>query len=853
MCLKPRLRAKPLGRTSSSSGGRAPLPPPQRGIDVTAALGGFSPLDFYFLNLTMVLGPYDFLACSPATVWQLAVLGGHCRVSCTASSFRASRSTAAAGRGCHALKAIAMKVQCAGRWALSRRQRNKLLHMLHGNGPRGRDAWQPVAAGGRRHVGGSSGGGAAEAKLLQEPQEVRKLRALGWEVLDSIPDETVVQVYDTRLRPDWIRGVLVEAGLAGDSLVVGGDFMTKPHLEDVPALNPARLERWGTPGTGDYHIFVPPRPHQALWLQRAQRQLAMEVPTSTITVGCVVPRDALDVSLCKSSLLRALPGLRPMLEDVAVAVRVHAIGERPPLRRVPATEEKKQLPPAKWEHAYLAADRVLLLVTLQHAMPGEQRFHSRWMRGEPPQPRPADYELLRFEAVLPPATKQQAAERLVRGKLTKLAVEMGLQAPPPSQVRQVQVMHGMAVGILLVPRSQALQWLRGSGCGSTFLRPFWTGNTGKELERGNFALLWARGRFDRAADIWAAVREQPGVVGLYADPNGKDVAVRVTVDADVSQVQAQLRHGLRDDTVSFRRAVAGLRWWKLGPLHASEEWHVKELIAKLGLVPLDNTLSTASAGPFRCWVHFASTGDPVEAMTLDDGSWGASSARLLPSRPPPRRTLPGTVVWAGPRTSASVLPSPGQPAQTRGPKVAEGYPERPPPSTNFADRGKAFPALPQPAGSSGGIRPRSSQRKAARSPSPPSGDLRTTALEARLDRVLVQLEMLQQQNTAMLQEMSQLRRENDLLRRKLRAAGPGNDDPSAAEDLQDLQAGRRAAVRPRAELDDDEEALPRTPPGGHGGAGSRPAAMVTDSPAKIAEPGSKRVHVPQQPSHVDAE
>ena len=824
------------------------LPPPRRGSDVTVALVGFCPLLCYFLNLTISLGR-DRCACTSATVRQLAAWGGQCLVLCITSSSRTSRPTAATGCGCHARKAIEVKLQCAGCWALSRRRRNKLLHMLHGNGPPGRDDWRPVTAGGRHRDGG--GGGVAEAKLLQEPKQVRQLRALGWEVQDSVPDEAVVQVYDTRLQPEWIRDVLLEAGLDGGSLVVGGDFMTQPHLEDVQALNPARLVRWGWPGTSDYHIFVPPRPHQALWLQRAQRQLAMEVPTSTITVSCVVPRGALDVTLCKSSLLRALPALRSVLEDVAVAVRVHAIGERPPLRRVPATEMKKQLPPARWEHAYLAADRVLLLVTLQHAMPGEQRFYSRWIRGEPPQPRPADYELLRFEAVLPPATKQLAAERLVRGKLNKLAAEMGLQAPPSSQVRQVQVMHGMAVGNLLVPRNQALQWLRGSGCGSTFLRPFWTGSTGKELERDNFALLWARGRFDRAADIWVAVREMPGVVGLYADPNGKDVAVRVTAEADVTQVQAQLRHGLQDDTVSFRRAVAGLRWWKLGPLHASEEWHVKELIAKLGLVPLDNTMSTAAAGPFRCWVHFASTGDPVEAMTLDDGSWGASSARLLPSRPPPRRTLPGTVMWAGPRTSPSLLPSQGRPAGTRGAKVAEGAPGRSPPATGRVDRGEAFPALPQPAGSSGGARPRSSQRKAAQSPSPPSGDRRATALEDRLDRVLVQLEVLQRQNAAVLQEMSQLRRENDFLRGRLRAAGIGDCVPSADEDL--LQTGRRAAVRPRAELVDDEEILPRTPPGGHGGAGSMPAAMVTDSPVKIAEPGSKRVHVPLQPSHVDAE
>jgi hypothetical protein len=621
------------------------------------------------------------------------------------------------------------------------------MHALHGNGPAVRDEWQPAAATGRRRKNGGPGGGVAEAKLLQEPQRAQKLRAMGWELPDTVSDETVVQVYDVRLQPEWVGSVLAETGLMGESLVVGGDFLTKPHLEDVPALNPVRLQRWGTSGTEAYHIFVPPRPHQAVWMQRAQRQLAMEAAGSTITLGCVVPRAVLDVTLSKNSLMRALPPLKAVLEDVAVEVWVHAIGERPPLRRVPATEVKKQLPPAAWEQAYLASDRVLLLVTLQHAMPGEERFRSSWIRGDPPQPRKVDYELLRFEAVLPPATKQQAAERLVRGKLTKLAAEMGLQAPPSSQVRQVQVMHGMAVGVLLVPRNQALQWLRGSGCDSTFLRPFWTENTGKELARDNFILLWARGQFARAADIWAAVHEQRGVVGLYVDPNGKDVAVRVTEEADVSQVQAQLRHGLRDDTASFRCAVPGLRWWKLGPLHASEEWHAKELIAQLGLVPLDNTMSTAAAGPFRCWVHFASTGDPVEAMTLDDGSWGASSARLLPSRPPPRRTLPKTAAWAGPRTSPS--PPPGQASRTGGSGAVSGASGKsiqvPPRLRSPTPQGPQtsednFPALPQPGGSSTTSRSKRSQKQSTGSPPPPSGDRRDVVLEERMDRVLAQLE-----------------------------------------------------------------------------------------------------------------
>ena len=96
---------------------------------------------------------------------------------------------------------MAVQLLCVVRWALSRRRRNGLMHALHGNGPAVRDEWQPAAATGRRRKNGGPGGGVAEAKLLQEPQRVQKLRAMGWELPDTVSDETVVQVYDVRLHP----------------------------------------------------------------------------------------------------------------------------------------------------------------------------------------------------------------------------------------------------------------------------------------------------------------------------------------------------------------------------------------------------------------------------------------------------------------------------------------------------------------------------------------------------------------------------------------------------------------------------------------------------------------------------
>ena len=77
-------------------------------------------------------------------------------------------------------------------------------------------------------------------------------------------------------------------------------------------------------------------------------------------------------------------------------------------------------------------------------------------------------------------------------------------------------MEGMAVGLLGVPRDQALQWLRGSGHGNVFLRPFWTDQTGLAVARTNFHLLWVRGQLQHGSKIWEATHAEPRVYGLLA-------------------------------------------------------------------------------------------------------------------------------------------------------------------------------------------------------------------------------------------------------------------------------------------------------------------------------------------------
>ena len=77
----------------------------------------------------------------------------------------------------------------------------------------------------------------------------------------------------------------------------GGDFLTKPLRDDGAALDSRRLQRWGPAGPDPYHLFVPPRPHLAEWLQRCQRQLPLEAPGTVITVCCVVERDKCSTTL----------------------------------------------------------------------------------------------------------------------------------------------------------------------------------------------------------------------------------------------------------------------------------------------------------------------------------------------------------------------------------------------------------------------------------------------------------------------------------------------------------------------------------------------------------------------------
>ena len=114
---------------------------------------------------------------------------------------------------------------------------------------------------------------------------------------------------------------------------------------------------------------------------------------------------------------------------------------------------------------------------------------------------------------------------------------MGLVLPAAGPLlRNLQPTHGGVLAIMAVPRAEARSWLRGSGCGGVYLRPFWTAETGRAVQRDAFRLLWVRGRLADGPRLWEAIKDMPGVFGLL--PAEKDLAVRVTEDADLRACRA---------------------------------------------------------------------------------------------------------------------------------------------------------------------------------------------------------------------------------------------------------------------------------------------------------------------------
>jgi hypothetical protein len=402
-----------------------------------------------------------------------------------------------------------------------------------------------------------------------------------------------------------------------------------------------------------------------------------------------------------------------------------------------------------------------------------------------------ELELLRLEYVLPPATRAANGERMLRAAVRRVASAVVPGGCPVVHLRQVQIAHGVAYALLAVPPTLARCWLRGSGCDNLYIRPFWTPSTGATIARDQFTLLWLKGRLEKGPALWLVLRNVPGFFGLLADKN--DVALRVSAEADRDVIQTHVENLLTEgkEKVPVKVAEPGVRWWRLGPLTEAELWQAKAIIPMFGLELARDELREAKLGPFRSAVYFPGRGDP-ERLTLDDGSWTCSDARLTPADPPPRRQPPrGAALtpqsrWGGPRPlapsgSRTQHPPPG-PAPVAGPAFpapasltapSVWFPGLPPPqSTSLLSRPAARPApaasQPPEARSPRGRRRgqgRASAPAGAVAPSPgaPVTDSALTMLVTQLAAMTAQLDALQW-------EMRELRHENAALRAQVEAA-----------------------------------------------------------------------------------
>ena len=226
--------------------------------------------------------------------------------------------------------------------------------------------------------------------------------------------------------------------------------------------------------------------------------MRVEAPGTVLVFCAVVPRDQCNGEADMESLKRMLPQAAPLLEDKDLKVEVRVVGERAPLLRVPAKGDERVLPPAAWESAWLPMNRVLVTLVVRKAADPWQMPPMRPVRGALPEPKPDGLELLRVEYQLPPATRQAGAERAAWAALRKLAAAMQLAIPPgPQMLRQVVVQHGGFMALLGVPRGQAMQWLRGSGCGGMYLRPFWTAQIDASISQGKFLRVGCNAKVDQ--------------------------------------------------------------------------------------------------------------------------------------------------------------------------------------------------------------------------------------------------------------------------------------------------------------------------------------------------------------------
>jgi hypothetical protein len=695
---------------------------------------------------------------------------------------------------------------------MSRKLRNRHMHALHGNGM---PEWSFATR--RRPPRGTTASPTSTSRLtprqLQELQLVSTLRADGWDIDVAQTDDVALRVYDTRLDTNWLLDLAPELRNPCDPtklVVVGGDFLMAPTVLDSAALQRDRIRRWGL--DGPCHILILPRPHVAAWVERLQLQLDVEDPQSLFSFLCVVDRDKCPAQLDPTALRRLLPQAQPLLDDTRWAIQAFTVGERAPIVRVPA--DARQLPPPTWEAAYLPRNKILLVLNLRRTE-HPVRLSATWIRGTLPDPAPDELKLLRVEYDLPPATRERAAPKAALQALRRVAAHIGVALTPAHRLQQTQVTHGSVLAILAVPRTEARHWLRGSGCGGFYVRPFWTRSTSPSLEKHQFNLLWLRGQKSAASLLWEKVHDLPGVYGLLA--SDKDVAIRLGDGVNRLELEAQVRLALGSRQVTFHQATPGMKWWRFGPLEDADVFNLPALITRLGL-SVHGQPRLGHAGPFRRVAFFQALGTPTR-MSLDDGGWGRTcAARLTPALPPPRsppsaRSTPSAQqprsgpalssqsTWGGQRQPSA---QPAAPPATMPPTHPAAKPAARPPaqpshkpalaSVRFSADSPAQPAAP--------TRTRRSK------PPPAPGDPSTSSAT-----LLAEMQQLRQQLQDVLQQLSRVMADNDRLRQDLAAARavPPPTSPSGARTPVLLLDSPSPPAAPMIMDDDPRQGRPREP------------------------------------------
>lgn len=505
------------------------------------------------------------------------------------------------------------------RWALSRRRRNRLQHALNGN---------PAAAGRGRSL---------DWRALHQPQSAKDLRRGGWTLPADVPADTLLRLYDTRVDPAALQQLATEVASL-PVVTVGGDFLTAPAVSERRALAPVAA-RWGR--LQPTHLVVPPREHLSRWAKVVARQLQLESEGTLLTV-CVRVKRA-DLADTWPSALRALPAeLRAAADATDVRTQLSAVGWRVPLLRIPAS--CRTLPPPEWERGWLPRDSVLLLCTMQRVEAGSGGGCFRWIGNPAPEPTTDDgLELMWAEMALAPATKEKTGRQLLEKALRHTASALGYAVAP--LVRSTRFPHEAVQALVGVPRAQATRWMRGSGCGGLFVRPYYTDRTQPSLHRDLFRPLDVPRVLPRgAAAVWEALQNQEGFAGLAT--SGKHLRVRVLRDADARPMMATLQAAAGEDLAvvdAEAGRLPGRRWWVVRALHEHELHAADELVQAFGLrEPAQSR--RARDGRFR-WKLFVQAVGPPTRTTLDDGGWGApSEARLeLAPPPPPDRKATGRV------------------------------------------------------------------------------------------------------------------------------------------------------------------------------------------------------------------